>query len=90
MGSIWWRWDNVIVDAHDEDIVYYTIDEYNALNEIYDQQRIWQWVLLEFIYVLVALIWMLYIVLEWDPIVRRSVRHSKKKKRKAEKDSINN
>jgi len=54
------------------------------------KNKLWQWVLLEFIYVLVALIWMLYIVLEWDPIVRRSVRRSKKKKLKAEKDSINN
>lgn len=70
----------VIVDAHDEDIVYYTIDEYNAYAEKKDQERIWLWVIFEFIYVMCSGAWILYKVLEWKPIVMSSKRKNSVKR----------
>ena len=54
-----WGWANEIVDAYDEDVVYYSIDEYNADNKIRDEQRIWMWIFFEFFYILCTLFWLL-------------------------------
>ena len=73
------KWAKGVVDARDEDTVYYTIDEYNAYAEKRDKESIWLLVFLEFIYVMCSGAWILYKVLEWKPIVMSSKRKKSKK-----------